>query len=142
MTANLREWRHFFALRALELTGPVHPQMYEVAWPVYEACLKSMPEVFRGIGPKDVEKKSVMAARRDIPGKPGKSFLSQDNLADQVRDLLDDIQRIRQTTCPENLPQGVYFVSQFASQHILYLYFVVVYQYYSAEKVLAQGTKW
>ncbi|MBQ6510214.1 MAG: proline--tRNA ligase [Flexilinea sp.] len=44
------------------------------------------------IGPKDVEKNSVMAARRDIPGKPGKSFLSQDNLADQVRDLLDTIQ--------------------------------------------------
>jgi prolyl-tRNA synthetase len=44
------------------------------------------------IGPKDVEKNSVMAARRDVPGKPGKSFLSQDNLADQVRDLLDTIQ--------------------------------------------------
>ena len=44
------------------------------------------------IGPKDVEKNSVMAARRDIPGKSGKSFLSQDNLADQVRDLLDEIQ--------------------------------------------------
>ncbi len=44
------------------------------------------------IGPKDVEKNSVMAARRDIPGKPGKSFLSQDNLAEQVRDLLDEIQ--------------------------------------------------
>lgn len=44
------------------------------------------------IGPKDVEKNSVMAARRDIPGKPGKSFLSQDNLAAQVQDLLDTIQ--------------------------------------------------
>ena len=44
------------------------------------------------IGPKDVEKNSVMAARRDIPGKPGKTFLSQDNLADQVRDLLETIQ--------------------------------------------------
>ena len=44
------------------------------------------------IGPKDVEKNSVMAARRDIPGKQGKSFLSQDNLADQVRDLLNAIQ--------------------------------------------------
>ena len=44
------------------------------------------------IGPKDVEKNSVMAARRDIPGKPGKSFLAQDNLAAQVRDLLDTIQ--------------------------------------------------
>ena len=44
------------------------------------------------IGPKDVEKNSVMAARRDMPGKPGKSFLSQDNLAAQVQDLLDTIQ--------------------------------------------------
>ncbi len=44
------------------------------------------------IGPKDVEKNSVMAARRDMPGKPGKSFLSQDNLAEQVKDLLDTIQ--------------------------------------------------
>lgn len=44
------------------------------------------------IGPKDVEKNSVMAARRDIPGKPGKSFLAQDNLAAQVQDLLDTIQ--------------------------------------------------
>lgn len=55
MTANLREWRHFFALRALELTGPVHPQMLEVAKPLYEECLKMLPEVFGGIGQKDVE---------------------------------------------------------------------------------------
>ena len=44
------------------------------------------------VGPKDVEKGSVMAARRDIPGKPGKSFLSQDNLDKQVAVLLDEIQ--------------------------------------------------
>ncbi len=44
------------------------------------------------IGPKDVEKGSVMAARRDIPGKPGKSFLLQENLAPQVQELLDTIQ--------------------------------------------------
>lgn len=44
------------------------------------------------IGPKDVEKNSVMAARRDIPGRDGKSFLSQDNLAPQVQELLDTIQ--------------------------------------------------
>ena len=44
------------------------------------------------IGPKDVEKNSVMAARRDMPGKAGKSFLSRDNLAAQVRELLDTIQ--------------------------------------------------
>lgn len=54
MTANLREWRHFFALRALEQTGPVHPQMLEVAWPLYEKCLEQLPAVFHGIGAKDV----------------------------------------------------------------------------------------
>ncbi len=44
------------------------------------------------IGPKDVEKKSVMAARRDMPGKAGKTILSQENLGPQVGALLDTIQ--------------------------------------------------
>ncbi len=45
------------------------------------------------IGPKDVQKGSVMAARRDRPGREGKSFLSQENLAGQVDVLLNDIQQ-------------------------------------------------
>jgi prolyl-tRNA synthetase len=44
------------------------------------------------IGPKDVEKGSVMTSRRDQPGRPGKKILSQENLAAQVADLLDEIQ--------------------------------------------------
>ena len=44
------------------------------------------------IGPKDVEKGSVMTARRDIPGKAGKAIFSQDNLEKQVAVLLDEIQ--------------------------------------------------
>jgi prolyl-tRNA synthetase len=43
------------------------------------------------IGPKDVEKGSVAMARRDIPGKAGKSFVSQDQLAGQVAEVLSDI---------------------------------------------------
>lgn len=43
------------------------------------------------VGPKDVEKGSVMAARRDIPGREGKSFLQQENLAQSVADLLNTI---------------------------------------------------
>lgn len=43
------------------------------------------------VGPKDVEKGSVMAARRDIPGREGKSFLSQDNLAESIGELLTTI---------------------------------------------------
>ncbi len=44
------------------------------------------------IGPKDVEKGSVMAARRDVPGKAGKSFLSMENIAEEVGELLEVIQ--------------------------------------------------
>jgi thymidylate synthase (FAD) len=38
MTANLREWRHIFSLRACDATGPAHPQMKEVMVP----CLKEL----------------------------------------------------------------------------------------------------
>lgn len=55
VTANLREWRHIFALRALELTGSVHPQMLEVMVPLYKECLAAMPEVFSDIGEADME---------------------------------------------------------------------------------------
>jgi prolyl-tRNA synthetase len=45
------------------------------------------------IGPKDVEKGSVALARRDMPGKAGKSFVPQANLAAQVDEMLRTIQR-------------------------------------------------
>ena len=44
------------------------------------------------VGPKDVEKNSVMAARRDIPGREGKSFLPMEQIYKSVGDLLSDIQ--------------------------------------------------
>lgn len=44
------------------------------------------------VGPKDVLNHSVMAARRDIPGKAGKTLLNQDHLSQQVGQLLDGIQ--------------------------------------------------
>jgi prolyl-tRNA synthetase len=44
------------------------------------------------IGPKDVEKGSVALARRDRPGREGKTFVSQTNLAETVNVLLADIQ--------------------------------------------------
>jgi len=44
------------------------------------------------IGPKDVEKGSVALARRDRPGREGKSFVSQSNLASTVSGLLVEIQ--------------------------------------------------
>ena len=44
------------------------------------------------IGPKDVEKGSVALARRDRPGREGKSFVSQDGLASTIQGLLSEIQ--------------------------------------------------
>ena len=44
------------------------------------------------IGPKDVEKGSVALARRDRPGREGKSFVSQDNLFSTLNALLTEIQ--------------------------------------------------
>jgi prolyl-tRNA synthetase len=44
------------------------------------------------IGPKDVEKKSVALARRDKPGREGKSFVSQENLSATISEMLAAIQ--------------------------------------------------
>jgi prolyl-tRNA synthetase len=44
------------------------------------------------IGPKDVAKGSVVLARRDRPGKEGKSFVSQDGIAESVEQQLGMIQ--------------------------------------------------
>lgn len=43
------------------------------------------------VGPKDVQKGTVAMARRDRPGKAGKTFVSQDQLAGQVAEVLIDI---------------------------------------------------
>jgi prolyl-tRNA synthetase len=45
------------------------------------------------LGPKDVAKGSVVLARRDRPGKEGKSFVPQQGIADAVGRLLADIQQ-------------------------------------------------
>jgi len=45
------------------------------------------------IGPKDVDKGTVAFARRDMPGRAGKSFVPQTQLAAQVGDMLALIQK-------------------------------------------------
>jgi prolyl-tRNA synthetase len=45
------------------------------------------------IGPKDVQKNSVVLARRDKPGREGKSFVPQAGLIDAVKQTLDSIQK-------------------------------------------------
>lgn len=44
------------------------------------------------IGPRDIAKNAVGLARRDIPTREGKQFVSQDGLADTVKALLAEIQ--------------------------------------------------
>jgi thymidylate synthase (FAD) len=44
VTANFREWRHIFKLRAISKAA--HPQMREVMVPLYEHCRKMLSEVF------------------------------------------------------------------------------------------------
>ncbi len=43
------------------------------------------------IGPRDVAQGSVALARRDVPGREGKQFVSQDGLAERVTNLLEEI---------------------------------------------------
>lgn len=50
MTANIREWRHFFRLRALGETGKPHPQMKEVAYSLLCDLQKYLPELFDDLG--------------------------------------------------------------------------------------------
>lgn len=44
------------------------------------------------VGPKDVDKGTVALARRDIPGRDGKSFVTQEGLTERIVTLLADIQ--------------------------------------------------
>src|SRR6202162_2957388 len=74
------------------------------------------------IGPKDVAKGSVVLARRDRPGKEGKSFVSQDGIAESVEQQLAAIQialfdralefRNQHTLEPKNLEDFLVAVEQ------------------------------
>lgn len=46
MTANLREWRHFFKLRTAQAA---HPQMREVTIPLLNELKEKLPEIFEDI---------------------------------------------------------------------------------------------
>ena len=56
MTANIREWRHFFKLRAAGVTGKPHPQMLEVASKLPNECREKLPVLFDDILPMGEEK--------------------------------------------------------------------------------------
>lgn len=49
MTANYREWRHFFKLRAAGTTGKPHPQMKEITVPLLKEIKTMIPIIFDDI---------------------------------------------------------------------------------------------
>jgi thymidylate synthase (FAD) len=46
MTANCAEWKHFFGLRACNVTGKAHPQMLEVAQPLLDEFKTTISVIF------------------------------------------------------------------------------------------------
>lgn len=66
MTANLREWRHFFKLGAAGVTGTPHPQMLEVAVPLLENMKKLVPVVFDDIEPCEAGKRFLEQEGGDL----------------------------------------------------------------------------
>lgn len=50
MTANPREWRHFFTMRA---AAPAHPQMRELACPLLKEFREKVPVLFDDVGDPD-----------------------------------------------------------------------------------------
>ena len=55
MTANIREWRNFFKLRAANSTGAAHPQMLEITRPLLDDLKALIPVVFDDINYKGGE---------------------------------------------------------------------------------------
>lgn len=51
-TMNLRQWIHFFNLRAIGTTGAPHPQMSEIAVPLLAEFQKRIPIIFDNLGGK------------------------------------------------------------------------------------------
>ncbi len=64
---------------------------HTAGWKFNEWELRGVP-VRVEIGPKDIAKNQVVLGRRDMPGKEGKKFVSQDGLAKSIQALLDEIQ--------------------------------------------------
>ncbi|MFN8562161.1 MAG: proline--tRNA ligase [Anaerolineae bacterium] len=86
-------------LAAADIRVNVDARDYQPGFKFNDWEMRGVP-VRLEIGPRDVQSNSVVAARRDVPGKEGKRTLSQDGLAAALKDLLVEIQTnmLRQAT--------------------------------------------
>lgn len=66
MSANYREWRHFFWLRAARKTGPSHPQMEELAVPLLRDVCRLIPEVFDDIYYDWLSRKADKVSEKEV----------------------------------------------------------------------------
>ncbi len=64
---------------------------YSPGWRFNEWELKGVPLRIE-IGPRDLSNQQIVLARRDIPGKEGKTFVPIGNAAETVTEMLDTIQ--------------------------------------------------
>lgn len=75
MTMNLREWRHFFALRTAKVA---HPQMREITCPMLEEFRKLIPVVFDWpLSPEEKLKVTEELARELLSGLSGDDDLDK-----------------------------------------------------------------
>ncbi|MBN1937067.1 MAG: proline--tRNA ligase [Anaerolineae bacterium] len=65
---------------------------YTSGWKFNECELRGVPLRIE-IGPRDVEKEQVVLARRDVPGREGKSFVPMNGLGERVAEMLGTIQQ-------------------------------------------------
>jgi prolyl-tRNA synthetase len=67
------------------------------------------------VGPRDVANGTVAFARRDIPGRDGKTFVSQESLATSVKDMLDTIQAALLSKATAFRDANIHDVSDYAA---------------------------
>lgn len=93
MTANLREWRHFLALRAVGTTGKPHPQIKQVALPLLHELAEWLPEVFADLDKQtradDVPPECVhVVVPRPKPAAEIEISLPDNDAAENIRDAI------------------------------------------------------
>ncbi|MBE2184295.1 MAG: proline--tRNA ligase [Anaerolineae bacterium] len=79
------------ALLAADVRVHVDNRDYQPGYKFNDWEMRGVP-VRLELGPRDVQNGTVVAGRRDIPGKEGKRFLQQADIAAQVKLLLEEIQ--------------------------------------------------
>ncbi len=89
VTANYREWRHIFKLRALGTTGKPHPQMQALMLPVLEEFKAKLPAMFEDLNLRstyqDQEVGTLHRSVLSVHCKRGGSMIEMIGISVQVK---------------------------------------------------------